>query len=207
MPDFAYTTVPGKVPTLLAKIRQVGVPPKVTLQWLKPIGLTSSNDTSLIPVLKAIGFVDGSGAPTSKWAQYRGSDYKRVLGDALREGYADLFAVYADANTRSHSDLDHVFRTSTSAGEQVVSKTVGTFKALAAEAVFPALGENSELHSDTPLHVPAGQPPQATSRGPRQPSVHIDVQVHISPEASAEQIDQVFASMAKHLYGAARHEA
>ena len=34
-----------------------------------------------------------------------------------------------------------------------------------------------------------------------QPSVHIDLQVHISPEASAEQIDQIFASMSRHLYG------
>lgn len=32
------------------------------------------------------------------------------------------------------------------------------------------------------------------------PSLHIDVQIHISADASAEQIDQVFASMAKHLY-------
>ncbi|MCL5107374.1 MAG: DUF5343 domain-containing protein [Chloroflexi bacterium] len=33
------------------------------------------------------------------------------------------------------------------------------------------------------------------------PAVHIDLQIHISAEASAEQIDRVFASMAKHLYG------
>jgi hypothetical protein len=32
------------------------------------------------------------------------------------------------------------------------------------------------------------------------PSLHIDVQIHISADASAEQIDQVFASMAKHIY-------
>ena len=33
------------------------------------------------------------------------------------------------------------------------------------------------------------------------PSVHIDFQIHISPEASPEQIDQIFASMRRHLYG------
>jgi hypothetical protein len=33
------------------------------------------------------------------------------------------------------------------------------------------------------------------------PDVHIDVQVHIDPAATAEQIDQIFASMARHLYG------
>ena len=31
------------------------------------------------------------------------------------------------------------------------------------------------------------------------PSIHIDVQIHISPESSAEQINQIFESMGKHL--------
>ena len=35
----------------------------------------------------------------------------------------------------------------------------------------------------------------------KEPSVHIDVQIHIDSNATAEQVDQVFASMAKHLYG------
>ncbi|MGI6296936.1 MAG: hypothetical protein ACOX3G_12750 [Armatimonadota bacterium] len=33
------------------------------------------------------------------------------------------------------------------------------------------------------------------------PSVHFNVQIHIDPNAKPEQIDQIFASMAKHLYG------
>ena len=32
------------------------------------------------------------------------------------------------------------------------------------------------------------------------PSLHIDIQIHIAPDASADQIDQIFASMNKHLY-------
>ena len=35
----------------------------------------------------------------------------------------------------------------------------------------------------------------------KEPSVHIDVQIHIDSNAAAAQIDQIFASMAKHLYG------
>lgn len=34
-----------------------------------------------------------------------------------------------------------------------------------------------------------------------QPALHIDIQLHIPATATAEQIDQIFASMAKHLYG------
>ena len=145
MADFVYTTVPGKIKPLLSKIREVGVPQKVTVQWLRTVGFTSSNDASLLGILKFIGFTDSSGVPTSKWTQYRGANYKQVLSEAIREGYADLFAVYPDANQRSQGDLDHVFSTSSSGGKQVIAKTVGTFKALAEQAEFSPISEQTDL--------------------------------------------------------------
>ncbi|MHB1684163.1 MAG: DUF5343 domain-containing protein [Bacilli bacterium] len=42
--------------------------------------------------------------------------------------------------------------------------------------------------------------PSVESGNLLRPSVHIDLQIHISPEADATQIDSIFASMAKHLY-------
>ncbi|MCY3806639.1 MAG: hypothetical protein OXG55_08665 [bacterium] len=33
------------------------------------------------------------------------------------------------------------------------------------------------------------------------PELNINVQIHISSDASAGQIDQIFKSMAQHLYG------
>lgn len=206
MADFPYTTVPGKIRNLLGKIREVGVPQKVTAQWLKSIGFTSSNDATLVGILKYVRFTDSSGVPTPKWTQYRGANHKKVLGDAVREGYAELFAVYPDANQRSQQDLEHVFSTSSSGGKQVIAKTVATFKAVADQAEFSAVSEQTDLHmSSGPLHTPAATPAAAPAAipGPRTagPALHIDIQIHISPEASADQIDQIFASMAKHLYG------
>ena len=56
--------------------------------------------------------------------------------------------------------------------------------------------ETSTLHA--PLDVrPATKLPANLNSGP---SVHIDLQVHISPEASPDQIDNIFSSMAKHLF-------
>ena len=54
MTDFAYTTVPGKIKHLLAKIREVGVPTKASTRWLKSIGFTSSNDSGLLSVLNSL---------------------------------------------------------------------------------------------------------------------------------------------------------
>ena len=36
---------------------------------------------------------------------------------------------------------------------------------------------------------------------PNLPELHVDIQIHIDSTASSEQIDQIFASMARHLYG------
>jgi hypothetical protein len=50
--------------------------------------------------------------------------------------------------------------------------------------------EDAKANSDTPPFVPSAF----------APSLHVDIQIHISSDASAEQIEQIFASTAKHLY-------
>jgi hypothetical protein len=207
MGDFTYTTVPGKIKPLFDKLRQVGTPQKATVQWLKTVGFTSSNDSTLLGVLKTVGLVDSSGVPTSIWSSYRGSHHKKVLGDAIRTGYAELFAVYPDAWQTANGDLEHVFSTSSSAGKQVIQKTVGTFKALCECAEFGSVEQQpSPVVHTGPMHAAvAHQAPAPQNPGLGTvitPSVHIDIQIHISPEASTDQIDQIFKSMAKHLYGA-----
>jgi hypothetical protein len=175
---------------------------------LKTLGFTSSNDASLIGVLKFIGLIDSSGIPTPVWNEYRGAKYKQVLAGAIRTGYADLFATYPDANARSNTELSHVFSTSSSGGAQVISKTVATFKALVEEADWSAGSEPTTTSlSSGPLHHPAAEaapPPPHHAPASRSggPEVHIDIQIHISPDSSHDQIDKIFESMAKHLYGA-----
>jgi hypothetical protein len=174
--------------------------------WLKTIGFTSSSDTSLISVLKFIDLVDASGVPTQRWTQFRGSDARKVLGQAIRAGYSELFAVYPDANSRLSSETENVFRTSSTAGAQAIGKTVATFRALADEAEFVGGSDEDEpAIRATHLHVPVADTPVARESEPKglpNASLHIDIQIHISPESSPQQIDQIFESMAKHLYGA-----
>lgn len=204
MGDIIYTTVTGKIKPLLDKIKTVGVPTKVTNAWLKTIGFTSSNDASLIGVLKVAQLIDGSQAPTPLWQKFRGSEGSTALAEGIRTGYAELYGVYPDAHEHPNNDLENVFSQSSKAGKQAISKAVATFKNLAKEADFskqsqtvPAEAQHFET---TTLHAPMeSQPPRKVRGG--APNLHIDVQVHISADASVEQIDQIFASMAKHLYG------
>lgn len=198
MAEYKYTTVVGKLEGLLAKIRTTGVPPKANADWLRSLGYTSSNDRTIPPVLKALGFIDNSNVPTQRWRDYRGADHRRVLGDALRDAYPDLFNLYPDACARSDAELESFFRTHTDGGDQVVKKLVGTFKALCANADVG--GEVSLGARLAPQPAPSMNPAPSALNAALAPSLHIDIQIHISPESSAEQVDQIFKSMAKHLY-------
>lgn len=204
MPDYPYTTVPGKIEPLLGKIREVGVPPKATVKWLKSVGFTSSNDSGLLPVLRYIGFIDQAGTPTDVWRNYRGANHQKVLASAIRDGYSELFSVYPDANARSAAELEHVVSTSTSAGKQAITKTVRTFQNLSKKADFSASGTGPGPAKPKPPTTPNDEQPERGDSGGNAPSLHIDIQVHISPDATGEQIDKIFASMAKHLYKQAK---
>jgi hypothetical protein len=115
--------------------------------------------------------------------------------------------VYPDADKRGQGELDHVFSTSSTGGKQVISKTVATFKALVEEAEFSGAGQADPHLTAAALHTPIGRRPNGqTTQTQKQshftgPALHIDIQIHISPGASAEQIEPIFASMGKHIYG------
>ena len=68
------------------------------------------------------------------------------------------------------------------------------------KSVLADNGANPVSVSPMPA-VDANAPIMPTVAASPTPSVHIDLQIHISPDASPDQIDSIFASMAKHLYG------
>lgn len=214
MADYKYTNVTGKLTTLLHKLRETGVPSKATTKWLESIGFKSTNDRSLRQILIAIGFIDREGKPTDRWLQYRGAEHRAVLGSAIRETYSELFETYPDACQRSTAELEAFFSTKTTGGKKVVSAIVTTFKTLCnladfSSATLPngeAVQESSRgdgAYSGQPAaSIQFTDPTTLLTRTNRSGglSLHIDIQIHISPDSTSSQIDQIFASMSKHLY-------
>jgi hypothetical protein len=69
----------------------------------------------------------------------------------------------------------------------------------AAAITIPAAQQESK--SGAPDGQSGGDGASAGRQANDGPSLHIDLQIHISADAGHEQIDAVFESMAKHLYG------
>ncbi|MEV5361113.1 DUF5343 domain-containing protein, partial [Micrococcus luteus] len=206
----AYSTTPGRLSPLLKKIRESGIPAKANTSWLKTMGFAGGNDSSMLRVLRYIGLMDASSVPTPAWQEYRGNKHKEVLGRAIKTGYQSLYAVYPDAHNQSDEDLEHVFKTSTTSGKQVVDKMLATFKALVAEADFTADGASG---TPTPANQggAAAAAPQATgtsqnatvlSRSPSAPNgltVNINVQLTLPEGADEQTFEAFFKAMKNHL--------
>lgn len=206
MSELSYTTVTGKIPKLLEKLSSSSIPTNADNKWLKSVGFTSSNDATLLGMLNVIGFTDNK-KPTQLWKDFRGKDGPLALASALREYYKILYNIYPNAETKENGDLELIVKQHSSAGEQAVAKTVRTFKAFANSADFSNAADTNGPPNHNPKTTPANEqknkspsvvkPSPATNIGP---NLHIDIQVHISSDASVEQIDSIFSSMAKHLY-------
>jgi hypothetical protein len=197
MGDFPYTTVPGKIADLFTKIKQTGIPPKLNPQWLQSVGFKSSNDRSLLTVLRIVGFAD-SDSPTDLWKQYRGQGGKQVLAQGIREGYAELFSTYPHAHDCSKEDLQNFFSTRSAAGKQAITKTISTFQELCRLADFsasPSEDEAVEKEQDTkPRDVGARE-----MKSPRDFAININIQLTL-PETTDEKVyEALFLSMKKHL--------
>ncbi|MBI4287848.1 MAG: DUF5343 domain-containing protein [Chloroflexi bacterium] len=195
MADYPYTPVPGKMRAFFEKIQETGVPERATTRWLPTVGFTAANDRSILNVLKFIGFLSQSGEPTGRWRDHRDKGRaKRLLADAIRESYGELFQTYPDAYQRTDADLRNFFNTKTSAGGQVVTQTVTTFKSLIALADFSgALG-------GTDVETPQKQPPTSNETAKSLlPQININIQLNV-PETTDEAVyDRFFAALKKHL--------
>ena len=205
MAEYPYINTIGKLQEFIEKISEMSVPISANTNWLPTVGFASRNHRPIIKIMKFIGFLDGN-SPTQRWQSFRdNTQAARVMADGIRSGYADLYRTYDDAHERSDEELRNFFKGKMSGGDQVIGSTVSTFKTLCSFADFSGMAgnvaaqrENGRQDSENSNATLASPP---NNIDPSAPALHIDIQVHISADASETQIDKIFESMAKHLYG------
>lgn len=122
---------------VLDAIQKAAVPDAFGVDFLKDMGFTSSNDRSVIKVLKYLGMLDASGKPQNAYAEFMdNTKAKKVLADCMYHAYDDLFKSDKNAHSHSATDLKGWFKTKTGAGEKVAEKMATTFRKLASYADF-----------------------------------------------------------------------
>lgn len=197
----SWVQSPARVAAVLDKIRDGQAPAAVTQQLLKDWGFTSSSDRAFIPLLKSLGFLSGTGQPTQRYHEYRDhSQSKRVMAEALKEAYGDLFLIKAKPTKTDQAAIAGKFKSYHNTSDDVAQRMAKTFFALL------DLADIDADHSRPLVSPPETDVPQGVSEangnapsGRRIAGLHYNIQIHLPSTKDVEVYNAIFKSLREHL--------
>jgi hypothetical protein len=127
-----YLASAKNLPEIFQQIVKGTAPENFNIEHLKGIGFTSSNDRAVIPLLKDLGFLSDSGAPTERYHAYRAGGYeaRAVLGQALMDAYQDVFHINSNPTEADRDAIIGKFKSAHNATDRVAELQAATFYAL-----------------------------------------------------------------------------
>jgi hypothetical protein len=189
------------------------------------LGTSEKGAKNVLPQLKAAGLFKPDGSPTDLALDLRDDDhYAAVCEQILSEVYPEALRSSYDNPDEDWSKVASWFMRNAGTGSATAGMQAKLYLTLLkgelpTEDPKPARKRVAKKSADGPRTPVAkksadaeeptpGKPSpvvhstvQHDGRSSQGPALHIDLQIHISADASDSQIDAVFKSMAKHLYG------
>lgn len=202
----AYLVTSKNADAFFKAIRTAKAPDKFTTKFLKDLDFTSSNDRLFIGLLKGLGFLDDTGAPTERYFAYLDhSQSGRVLADAIQHAYDELFALNKNAQKLSVDEVKGKFKSLTQGqkSENVIGWMANTFKTLCdlADWSAPASPSKKKTPPVVPTETPHSESEVQTLVEPvtRELELHYNIQI-ILPESRDQAVyDALFSSLRRHL--------
>lgn len=173
---------------------------------------------NILPTLRRIGLIDSTGKPESLATSWRDdAKYPEVCAQIVKRVYPQEIRDITADKTADRDQIQSWFANHTSSGVSAARK-MSLFYSMLLEAnpnvetraAAPSASRRevapkpkSELKRPARAHVPMN-PVVREEREERSsyvgaPAFHINLQIHISSDATGEQIDKIFSSMARHL--------
>jgi len=212
LPD-SYTQKPGAIPEYFQTIRKAEPPERFSHSFLQNLGFKSTNDRSLISILKELGFLDENGAPTERYYEYLDeTQSEKVLAQGIKEAYSDLFQVNKEAYELSNDAVKNKLKTlySGDKSNQVIGRIASTFTSLCEIADFeelerskkPKAKKEPEQKEKEKKQKEKPEPPSRSDDS--QTGMSLDsMQYHINiilPESKDPEVyDAIFKSLKTHL--------
>jgi len=193
-----YTPNPKNVKRFFETIQGLGIPTKVHQAYLPSIGFKSANDRYLIGLSKSLGFVDTAGKPTTKWSDFKDKNKApKVMADAIKTTYADLYSTYPDAEKEGDGTLQNYFASTSKVADSVARFMVQTFKNLCELADFGVVAV--EEHITTPT-TPAGEKVSEIPPGVKPVTLNINIQLQLPATEDATIYEALFSALKKNLF-------
>ena len=176
----------------------------------------TSARANVLPFLRTLGIIDDEGKTLDRAKQWRDDhQYPDVCRQMREELYPEELLHAVPGPTPDIAAARRWFANHTGAGVAAVSRMATLYMVLveadpakqpaakkgAAKQAAPAKKAISTKAKKTAR--PASVDDRTTpidQEEPSRPGIHINLQVHISSDATPDQIDKIFESMAKHIY-------
>jgi hypothetical protein len=201
------------VEALFSKIQSAKVPDRFSQDFLKTtIGLKGSNDRPLIPLLRTLGFLDQTGAPTPTYRLLKNSaTSKSTIAAAVRKAYAPLFESNESAQKLPNDKLKGLIAQVAGTDDDMTSRIASTFNTLSKLGDFdhteqPATSDEDvsgdeeaagESIPDLERSSRSAKGGGAVGRGALQPAFHYNIQVHLPSNGSEEVYLNIFNALRK----------
>lgn len=220
--DTSFPKIPEANWWKLRNLFRNKVPAAVTASYLATAlsMAESSAKANLIAPFKKIGIIEEDGKPTDLAYDWRDdSKYPDVCKTLIEKYYPQEIKDLFHSSDLDFQQLTNWFMNNARCGENT-AKMFARFYILLLKA-DPSGSEAVNNKKDTKVNKqakpkkkekaisPTNKPheyPSASNQSLTSPTIlgntpelHINIQLHISPESSTEQIDKIFESMAKHL--------
>jgi len=202
----AYVLATNRIPDLFRKIQDGQAPDRFTIQLLKDWGFKSTNDRTFIPLLKALGFLTADGNPTSRYLEYRDhSRSKQILGQAIREAYADIFLIKEHPTISDKNAVEGKFKSFHNASDNVAGLMTKTFYGLlpladlSADSHSRAKTDPSPKQAQEPEDIKKKADFKMPNGGALDPSFHYNIQIHLPATKDVEVYNAIFKSLKEHL--------
>jgi Family of unknown function (DUF5343) len=220
----AYLVTTKNLEAFFNSIQSAKAPERFTTKFLTQLDLTSSNDRLFIGLLKGLGFIDEGGVPTKRYFEFLDqTQAPRILAEALRDAYSDLFAINKNAQALTVDEVKNKLRTLTlgQKSDKVVSLMANTFRALGDLADWESPSVERVAATPVATTEPPPPPEPQTTGGPipaaitaqpalppfppsqesiRQPlQLHYDIQIHLPESRDPAVFDAIFQALRKHL--------
>lgn len=192
---------------------QKAMPRIVTPESLAPcldIKDPFSINANVIVSLKQMGLLDEVGVPTELAHIWRfDEEYSSVCKTIVERTYPKELLDLSSRADCKRGDVENWFMkrglgkdSARKMGRVFLMLSDGDLRSKKYRRVS-AVSANDKTTPDAPARLIEESSVSDTTPSSREltyPSVHIDVQLHISPDAPNEQIEAIFANMAKYLY-------
>lgn len=204
-----YLASAKNLPDIFQQIVKGTAPENFNIEHLKGIGFTSSNDRAVIPLLKDLGFLSESGAPTERYHAYRagGQEARAVLGQALLEAYQDLFHINSNPTDADRDAIIGKFKTAHNATDRVAEVQAATFYALLKLADIKAARERK---GESPLRrqiedagLGDGKSEESKRDQTKKDGIPLrfryNIEVHLPATKEIEVYHAIFRSLKEHI--------